>query len=691
MTIKDLALSTTAFACVLLAATAVHATTSSGSQTISGNDDDMSCLGGQVAAFTADGNMSKTVTAGDLSQMMAACDPAFAVATRDLLERSGPKASYAAGPLSDDNGINTNTAVGRFAIASGTNSTALGNEAQAATDGVAVGNSASANVNAVAAGWNAAATVDGVAIGILANAANQVAVAIGREAYGLGSRSVALGYLAKSLTDGSVALGTGATTDGSSNTDDISAGVAVGRTARTTEGGVVIGNRAVAVASGTVNPWGGPNAGAATAVGADAVAVGTSVVALGTSARSGDISGFGPTAPVSAVSFATAIGAKAIAGGNNATSLGYAANSGIGSVSIGASAGSAEYGTAIGYRAVAVYENAVALGSNASSPWENGVALGGGAVVNAFGAVALGAESVANDTNTVSVGNASLRRRITRVADAVTDTDAVTFGQVKGLLLGLPGTDLGPLLLEFADLKTVVAGHTTQITTLQNTTADHETRIGNTETRVTTAETRIENHEGRITTLETTGAANGAAIGTLQNDLNGVKTDVAGVKTDVAGVKTTVANHEARITGIEGTLGSLGGNLTNFASSITTLNTNVASLQSYTSQLNTRVTTLENSFATLSTDVQGLTSSLERMENKMDAGFAMAASLTTITPSGAGKTTMRVGYGYFNGESAVGVSMAHRFDGATPVIGDVGISTASGGDQMIRAGLGVEF
>ncbi len=85
-----------------------------------------------------------------------------------------------------------------------------------------------------------------------------------------------------------------------------------------------------------------------------------------------------------------------------------------------------------------------------------------------------------------------------------------------------------------------------------------------------------------------------------------------------------------------------------------------------------------------------LAAGLDRLESKMDAGLAMAAALTVVTPSGEGKTTVRVGYGGYAGQGAVGVAMAHRFRGPTPVIADVGIA-ASSGDNLVRAGLAVEF
>ena len=136
------------------------------------------------------------------------------------------------------------------------------------------------------------------------------------------------------------------------------------------------------------------------------------------------------------------------------------AEAGIYGVAVGngaqASMGS-EGGTAVGSYTSALGKNSVALGRGAyvSSFAENGYALGAGSSVHqrsgvALGSyalvtegsmesVALGAYSFAGESRVVSFGNASLKRRLTNVANGVAQHDAATIGQLRGALSALGG------------------------------------------------------------------------------------------------------------------------------------------------------------------------------------------------------------------------------------------------------------
>jgi len=78
-------------------------------------------------------------------------------------------------------------------------------------------------------------------------------------------------------------------------------------------------------------------------------------------------------------------------------------------------------------------DNALAAGNGAVVSASNSVALGTGANVAHANAIALGAYSVTDDANTVSVGDVGngVTRRITSVAAAIDDNDAVTLAQMK--------------------------------------------------------------------------------------------------------------------------------------------------------------------------------------------------------------------------------------------------------------------
>jgi len=116
-----------------------------------------------------------------------------------------------------------------------------------------------------------------------------------------------------------------------------------------------------------------------------------------------------------------------------------------------------EGGTAVGSYTSALGKNSVALGRGAyvSSFAENGYALGAGSSVDqrdgvalgsyalvtegAMESVALGAYSFAGESRVVSFGNASLKRRLTNVANGVAQHDAATIGQLRGALSALGG------------------------------------------------------------------------------------------------------------------------------------------------------------------------------------------------------------------------------------------------------------
>jgi YadA-like C-terminal region. len=65
------------------------------------------------------------------------------------------------------------------------------------------------------------------------------------------------------------------------------------------------------------------------------------------------------------------------------------------------------------------------------------------------------------------------------------------------------------------------------------------------------------------------------------------------------------------------------------------------------------------------------------------------APLCTAIPSQVGKTAFNVGAGHFDGETAVGLSIAHAFTGNLLLSGS--IARVSGGDAVSRVSVGFEF
>jgi hypothetical protein len=70
-------------------------------------------------------------------------------------------------------------------------------------------------------------------------------------------------------------------------------------------------------------------------------------------------------------------------------------------------------------------------------------------------------------------------------------------------------------------------------------------------------------------------------------------------------------------------------------------------------------------------------------------GIAASAALPTAVPSEAGKTAVGVGTGYHDGESAVGLAVAHAFTPTFQVSG--GVARVSGGKNVARVSVGFEF
>jgi autotransporter adhesin len=177
--------------------------------------------------------------------------------------------------------------------------------------------------------------------------------------------------------------------------------------------------------------------------------------------------------------------------------------------------------------------------------------------------------------------------------------------------------------------------------------------------------------------------------------------------TNVSNLTTTVNNQGVRLTNVEGTvathttqIANLGGRVTvvegqigsvlAIAPQVTTLTANVANLQTLTASNTNRIGALETGFAGLQTNFTQLNADVNRLREDMNEGLAMATSLDILMPSGPGKTTMRAGYGYFGGESAVGLTLAHRANTDFPLYFDVGISRGNS-ETLFRAGVGFEF
>jgi hypothetical protein len=70
-------------------------------------------------------------------------------------------------------------------------------------------------------------------------------------------------------------------------------------------------------------------------------------------------------------------------------------------------------------------------------------------------------------------------------------------------------------------------------------------------------------------------------------------------------------------------------------------------------------------------------------------GIAASAALPNVTPSGPGKTAMGLGGGYYDGETAVGLSVAHALTESFLVSG--GVARVNGGRNVAKVTVGFEF
>ncbi len=154
---------------------------------------------------------------------------------------------------------------------------------------------------------------------------------------------------------------------------------------------------------------------------------------------------------------AVAVGSSAFADADFATALGATTNANsVQTTAVGSSALADQLqATAMGSFAQAIGEFSTAVGGSAQIEAAGGTAVGANSFIEAadatalgrdsfvtkagVGSVALGSNSVANEANVVSVGDAELgmTRRITNVAPAVREYDAVNFGQLEQGLQGV--------------------------------------------------------------------------------------------------------------------------------------------------------------------------------------------------------------------------------------------------------------
>ena len=267
---------------------------------------------------------------------------------------------------------------------------------------------------------------------------------------------------------------------------------------------------------------------------------------------------------------------------------------------------------------------------------------------------AIGYGSVANESNTVSVGSSSLKRRITNVADAVNDYDAVNKKQLDEAISG-GGTsnaveydDTAKTTVTFGDgtnnttlthvkagdlsststdavngsqlnaTNIQVAGNAANITTNAGKISTLETTVGGINTNVTNLDTRVGTAEGNITTLNSTVEGINTNVTNLTTTVNGVNTNVTNLTTTVNGIDSNVSNLTTTVNGINTNVTNLDTRVGTAETNITTLNSTVSGIDTNVTNLTTTVNGINTNVTNLTTTVNGVNTNVTNLGTRVD-------------------------------------------------------------------------
>ncbi|WP_373777141.1 beta strand repeat-containing protein, partial [Glaesserella sp.] len=341
-----------------------------------------------------------------------------------------------------------NFAITTGAVASGTNSVAVGeNSNSSGNEATAVGTSANASGyqstalgmlsnatmnQATAIGAKSNATgIQSTALGVSANATGNQAIALGSNASASNSQSMALGVNANATGDQSTAIGSNAVVNSVK-------GIAIGYNANATGGqtaNIAIGENTTAGASGAVvlgiNASADSDSYSAISIGTNATTQFKDAVAIGTNtiAKEASSIAIGSNTKANDKSQAVAIGYTANSSGYQAVALGSNA-------STATNAGSS---LAFGTNATTRAANSIAIGRDAET------GLSSGTVTDGAHAVAIGINAKAQKINSIAIGNGS----------TVTNENATAIG-VSSVASGIQATALGALSNAEADQSVAI-------------------------------------------------------------------------------------------------------------------------------------------------------------------------------------------------------------------------------------------
>ncbi|WP_235944109.1 hypothetical protein [Variovorax boronicumulans] len=604
------------------------------------------------------------------------------------------------------------------------------NDGATGADAIAAGKDAQATaVNAVAMGTAAqAAGVSATSIGNAAWAMGDRSTAVGYFSTADGIDSAAFGAWARAGGNGSVAAGAASNASGvasvamgaaSAAVGDVSVAVGAGSTATAT-GGAALGAGSVADRAAGVKGYVPPEA---TAAQADAIAATTSTtgaVGVGDAAHgvfrqiTGVAAGSAPSDAVNVAqlqavaSQAAAAGSKWITG--SPTTYVAPTSTGTDSTAVGSGAAvKADQGVAIGTGAVVTTKNSVALGNDATTaeakPTKE-VTLQGTTYQFA------GTKPV----GVVSVGSKDAERQLTNVAAgeiSATSTDAVNGSQLYATnqainnmttggggikyfhanskaadsnAAGAESVAIGPNAVALGN-NAIATGNNAQakaagsIALGANSTASSANSVALGDGAV--ANRAGMNGQREMFSNTVVQSAQGAvSVGSAGNERQ--ITNVAGgtQATDAVNVRQLQAVQQSAVrydTNVDGSVNYNSVTMGNGASTGPVTVQNVAPGVAPTDAVNVQQLNQAGAAGMAYTDARtnALGNELRNTAKNAYAGVAAAMAVQMPGTSVPGKTVMRVGYGTFKGESAVGISFRRTAENnGWSVTGGVGMSRA---------------
>lgn len=346
-------------------------------------------------------------------------------------------------------------------------------------------------------------------------------------------------------------------------------------------------------------------------------------------------SGDGASAPAYR---ATAIGDNATASCENSVAVGASAST----------SGGPGGGTAIGALAKTTGPNATAVGLSTEANGWHSVALGSGSRTNGFSAVAIGAGARADFDNSTAIGNGAKSTAEQQMMFGTADNTYAMAGLATG----------GGAMFVTVDAN------------------------GNLSTSAGSGTPVVDN----LATASATSALS-AKQGTVLAGLAGAAQNAAAAASATANQAQTTANGALQQSGgtMTGAVNMGGHSVTNVAAPV---NANDAANKTYVDE---QVSAASSAIGALQSDVRGL----RQRDDQLAEGIAIAMAIDAPTFLPGQTFAVRVGWGNFDGSSAVGLSAAglidrNTFGPGSSVILDAGIGT--GATQSVSAGrAGVTF